>query len=714
MWIFLFGVLIVAAPVANVAEEQSGGNSRIARYNRGKDIPLLLIRPVHKSSFSSLFQNFGALAGGGSNDGQKIKATKDDLSILESILPQLGLDPAIFSVNPVNGGSNSHPQAPKKLHLLSVQTNEVFQPHNNLKLEHKPTDFQFPPDFHFPAHHDTSAYGYEKPQLNFPQYQTFNFQTQPHPENFPLHPITDHFPPQHNMPPDYNHGNQIPDKYPGFIPFPGYFDNESHQNFTLNTPERAPEPAAYVAPSLRNKQPGHNGGIDFDIIPSDEVVVGKFPSATAHVYPDFKLQDDSNNNAKYYIPQSENTASFEIKSNTEGVKFVPPQNPFENYVVGPDFKSENSYNGHNQYLPTPKYPHYTNVFKDSPYTDYQGSKDIESATFKFQSDTENYYKKFETDDYFLPKKEPTYHMYATSTTSTTAAEQHETTTTEADDDYSYTFQPDDAKSEEHSYEAPQALKLQSSHPKDFNTAFTAYDYIKNRMRTPEEKNIFNKPESYQTFSYTPGKVDFREATTHFLTKDSHLNHPLKSPFNIFKQSSAVNFRPNNVRPIVENIANDTPAPKTPLEFDDYKDYITPSSIHRSDRINSTLRNSSKGDTHSAGSQKTATKVKFSAKLTTPRTTTYKITTYKAKYSAPTTKVETTTKAFDNGADVNLLTGVACEKQCVVNTVSQEYDPVCGSDGKTYSNKGKLRCTRTCGKSDLRVRHYGGCGKTDNR
>uniref|UniRef100_A0A182K930 Kazal-like domain-containing protein n=1 Tax=Anopheles christyi TaxID=43041 RepID=A0A182K930_9DIPT len=53
----------------------------------------------------------------------------------------------------------------------------------------------------------------------------------------------------------------------------------------------------------------------------------------------------------------------------------------------------------------------------------------------------------------------------------------------------------------------------------------------------------------------------------------------------------------------------------------------------------------------------------------------------------------------------------CERRCIRNTVAQAYEPVCGTDGVTYSNRGKLRCARTCGNDDLEIRSYGECTTT---
>lgn len=51
----------------------------------------------------------------------------------------------------------------------------------------------------------------------------------------------------------------------------------------------------------------------------------------------------------------------------------------------------------------------------------------------------------------------------------------------------------------------------------------------------------------------------------------------------------------------------------------------------------------------------------------------------------------------------------CEMACLRNIINQEYNPVCGSDNKTYTNKGKFRCASICGQQiGLQIQHVGIC------
>ncbi|XP_011691812.1 PREDICTED: four-domain proteases inhibitor-like [Wasmannia auropunctata] len=47
-------------------------------------------------------------------------------------------------------------------------------------------------------------------------------------------------------------------------------------------------------------------------------------------------------------------------------------------------------------------------------------------------------------------------------------------------------------------------------------------------------------------------------------------------------------------------------------------------------------------------------------------------------------------------------------RCVTNCpVTNEYNPVCGTDNTDYTNPGGLGCAQRCGK-DVRLNHYGRC------
>ena len=52
---------------------------------------------------------------------------------------------------------------------------------------------------------------------------------------------------------------------------------------------------------------------------------------------------------------------------------------------------------------------------------------------------------------------------------------------------------------------------------------------------------------------------------------------------------------------------------------------------------------------------------------------------------------------------------ALEKECP-SMCTEQYDPVCGSDGITYENACLLNCTKSCEKPDLTVAYQGECQK----
>lgn len=65
--------------------------------------------------------------------------------------------------------------------------------------------------------------------------------------------------------------------------------------------------------------------------------------------------------------------------------------------------------------------------------------------------------------------------------------------------------------------------------------------------------------------------------------------------------------------------------------------------------------------------------------------------------APST-TSTTTQRYeinDSLEDQTTTNPIICERECIQSLSKNDLEPVCGSDFKTYTNKGNLRCAQTC-------------------
>ncbi|CAO1371004.1 unnamed protein product [Diamesa serratosioi] len=74
------------------------------------------------------------------------------------------------------------------------------------------------------------------------------------------------------------------------------------------------------------------------------------------------------------------------------------------------------------------------------------------------------------------------------------------------------------------------------------------------------------------------------------------------------------------------------------------------------------------------------------------------------------EMSTDKNQFRKKSDTTTINPFSCERGCIKKLTSKDYDPVCGSDGKTYYTKSKLRCAQTCRRDDLTIKSFGVCGK----
>lgn len=608
----------IAPLLITASEDVTPSSVRQARAARHGEIPLLLIRPVPRPSFASLIRGFTSSMKPAPPQ-IKLEAQHTDMNFLENILPKLGLDPNMFSAYPMGGGSK--PPLPVKMHIIPLQQNEIkhgpnFKQEYHLTIKETPSYGKHsffsdanPPKYHFeqaghffPSHEVPHI----SPEDDKPEEHKFGEEEHKFAEHEIHHPTEDisHFSEkdkQNLAEAEKVFGKQGPHHYgPGKVENYHFSEADKH-HFAEAEKHHFGEPEKHIFsepdhPEIHPFESHHfePKPIDFEsITPNEELVIGK-PSAshpspnTYHGSHDFKIPDGPEN--QFYIPKGEDTASFEVKSKTENVKFVP-----ENHDEEPSHEEEfhheelhhegPSHQEHHIELPEkheyhhpigkPLFHQHSLFNTEPPKIEYNFPH--HSETVKAFGD--DYYKKFDTEEYFLPKKEPDFHKMMGESLFNPPKIPHASPLQSGypfDDSYSFRIKGNGFGKihiTDHVYKEPQALRYHHTTP-EFPNSFFPTPVIHKEAESKVPNHDFGKyafpsntepTKNYISSTYKDGEVK-NETNPHYEppqpedTKDSTTEKEIDVKFTF--------------EPPTYNFKAYTPSP---IEHQDYKDY-TPSSI----------------------------------------------------------------------------------------------------------------------------------------
>lgn len=232
------------------------------------------------------------------------------------------------------------------------------------------------------------------------------------------------------------------------------------------------------------------------------------------------------------------------------------------------------------------------------------------------------------------------------------------------------------------------------------TTFQPNHYVTKSSYDKFEKLSYNKDDSDVSFSHN---------LKTFLSKPEEVVKPKLT----FVDYAKMYFNENDK--MKRNKVEDTNATLS-YSFN-LQDYLKAQNIYEnsdssSDHLNSNESSYDDSDeTISTHINNPTTTIKTKITKTTKTTTTQStpivyVTTTRPRQSLTTLSTTRVTRMFRRKMSTSTDT---CEMACLRNIINQEYNPVCGSDNRTYTNKGKFRCASICGqKIGLQIQHVGIC------
>lgn len=530
----------------------------------------------------------------------------------------------------------------KLLPQLGLDRSFNFQQYNSQKPKYSHKE-SYKPDQAKPFYPSKDPEYLKEQELLRQQYLKLQKQHQHQPQQQQQHHLQ--YQPQQQQQPHYQQQHYQQQQQP----HTQQYEHQRKPNYPHGNSQKVTENRFYI-PHQPENYPQQNQ------YPKEEVVVGK-PGISYHENHHVPQKND------FYVPKEEHIASFEVKSKAE---FTPhQQSDIKSYDYTPKIintitadDASNNYDFSPEKYQYQKQQQKHSLLNQAPQIEYFIPKDQEQADVQVHTsasaDERDYFHNLKTDEYFLPKFEPEYH---TPNTPKYPQRQQQ-------------FKPTPQKTEYPTFDK-NVQELIDKY---------AYEYLQNpQLKTDIQTHSYSKPDSY--LNLKPEYEDESEEDEDSENKFNPEEYVREAQYEQTKQLThdrphALQLKVSEVRPVNE-FSDDVTTRRV----------VKPRIQTEAPETNTPVPQI---QTETEFSQNLFEPVENSKRFTTPRISSFKS---RLATAAPSTHFQ-----VKSSEPAIVISGPGCERQCNRNTASKVYAPVCGSDGKTYSNKGKVNCLQQCGDS----------------